>query len=256
MTFKHKLAARLALMKDRRAVLTTAALVAAVVGGCERPVSVTAPVQSLTQFLLAPQAVTLQQNQSQDFTAVGLTAQGDTATIAVAWSVSGGAIDTSSNGGRHYGHYHATTCGDYSVTATSSPGAMQAVSSVSILCPGTPPVGAVLVSPPTASLSVGNTAQFSVVVQDTAGNPLSGRTVTWTSSNNGVASVSATGLVTGVGAGSATISATSGGKSGTAMVTVTLVPVATVGVTPATASVAAGSTVQLTATPQDSAEIH
>ncbi len=253
MTFKHKLAARLALMKDRGAVLTAAALVAAVVSGCERPVSVTAPVQGLTQFLIAPQAVTLQQNQTQDFTAVGLTAQGDTAAIAVAWSTTGGAIDSSSKGGRHYGHYHATTCGDYAVTATSNPGAMQAVASVSVLCPGAVPVGAVVVTPPTASLIVGSTVQFSAVVLDTAGNALSGRSVTWTSSNTGIASVSAAGLVTGVSAGSATLSATSGGKSGTATVTVTPVPVAAVSVTPATATLAVGGTVQLTATPQDSA---
>ncbi len=59
------------------------------------------------------------------------------------------------------------------------------------------------------------------------------------------------GLVSGVAAGSATITATSEGKSGTSLVTVTPVPVATVSVSPAAPSVAAGQTVQLTATPRD-----
>jgi hypothetical protein len=45
--------------------------------------------------------------------------------------------------------------------------------------------------------------------------------VTWASSNTAVATVNASGLVTGVTAGTVTISATSEGKSGTATVTVT-----------------------------------
>src|SRR5207244_7837774 len=51
--------------------------------------------------------------------------------------------------------------------------------------------------------------------------PLSGRTVTWSSSNTAVATVSTSGLVSGVAPGSITISATSEGKSGTAAITVT-----------------------------------
>src|SRR5439155_20800656 len=89
--------------------------------------------------------------------------------------------------------------------------------------------------------------------KDSAGNPLSGRVVTWASSAPGVATVSASGLVTGVAAGSATITATSETKSGAAAITVTIVPVASVVVSPATASIQVGGTVQLTATPKDSA---
>src|SRR5439155_21194581 len=47
--------------------------------------------------------------------------------------------------------------------------------------------------------------------------------------------------------------AISEGKSSTATFTVTLVPVASVAVAPATASIRVGQTAQLTATPQDSA---
>src|SRR5205814_4107300 len=54
----------------------------------------------------------------------------------------------------------------------------------------------------------------------TAGNVLTGRTISWTSSNAAVATVSGTGLVSGVAAGSATITATSEGRSGQAQVTV------------------------------------
>src|SRR5206468_839509 len=79
----------------------------------------------------------------------------------------------------------------------------------------------------------------------------SGRTVTWASSNPSVAAVSNAGLVSAVSPGSATITATSEGTNGTSSITVTNIPVVSVDVTPATATVQAGQTVQLTATPRD-----
>jgi hypothetical protein len=59
-----------------------------------------------------------------------------------------------------------------------------------------------------------------VQVRDAAGNLVASPTVTWSSLNPAVATVNATGVVTGVGAGQATIVATSGGIKGTALVTV------------------------------------
>jgi formylglycine-generating enzyme required for sulfatase activity len=56
---------------------------------------------------------------------------------------------------------------------------------------------------------------------DVAGNVLTGRTITWSSSATTVAAVNGvTGLVTAVAVGAATISATSEGKTGTAVLTV------------------------------------
>src|SRR5439155_9366976 len=83
------------------------------------------------------------------------------------------------------------------------------------------------------------------------GHGVTGRMVTWGSSKVAVGKVSGSGMVAGVGAGSTTITATSEGQSGTSVVTVTLVPVASVTVSPAPASVQAGQTVQLAATPKD-----
>jgi uncharacterized protein YjdB len=88
-------------------------------------------------------------------------------------------------------------------------------------------------------------------MKDALGNVLTGRTVSWGSSNSAVATVSQTGLVTGVAAGSATITATSETKSGTSTVTVTQAPVATVTIAPTAPSVAEGGTVTLTATLKD-----
>src|SRR5439155_17156053 len=104
------------------------------------------------------------------------------------------------------------------------------------------PVASVTVSPASASVPAGQTAQLTATPKDVNGNPLSGRVITWASSNTSVATVSSNGLVTGKVAGSATITATSEGQSGTASVTVTAVPVASVTVTPASASVNEGNT--------------
>src|SRR5207253_629323 len=113
------------------------------------------------------------------------------------------------------------------------------------------PVASVEVTPATASVQAGQTVQLTATPRDAGGTPLSGRTVTWSSSNTAVATVSNSGVVSGVTPGSATITATSEGKSGTSAITVTPVPVASVDVTPPSASVQAGQTVQLTATPKD-----
>jgi len=101
-TFMHKLACRLSLLRAR--VLATAALVlsVAVVYSCERPITVAGVANnSVAVFVVTPNAVTLQPNQTQDFVAVGLTAAGDTASISVTWSATGGTVDTGSSGGRH-----------------------------------------------------------------------------------------------------------------------------------------------------------
>jgi len=70
---------------------------------------------------------------------------------------------------------------------------------------------AVLVNPgylTLTTLSPGNTAQLSAVVTDIAGKQLSPSLATWTSRAPGVATVSSTGLVTGVVSGSAVMVAT------------------------------------------------
>lgn len=116
------------------------------------------------------------------------------------------------------------------------------------------PVATVTLSPATASAAVGATATFSATLRDAAGNVLTGRSISWTSSNSAVATVSASGLATGVATGTASIRATSGGVTGIATLTVTApttAPVASVTVSPATASLPAGAGTQLSAVLRD-----
>ena len=85
---------------------------------------------------------------------------------------------------------------------------------------GTAAVVSVTVSQPTGNILVGNTTTLAATTKDASGNTITGTTVTWTSSSDAIATVSAAGLVTGVAPGTATITATSNGKTGTATVTV------------------------------------
>ncbi len=116
------------------------------------------------------------------------------------------------------------------------------------------PVAAVSVAPASASLLVGATRTLTASTTDASGNALTGRTVSWSSALPSIASVNASGVVTGVSAGGpVTITATSEGKSGTAQVTVTapVVPVASVTVAPDSATLVVGATVTLTAAALD-----
>ena len=79
----------------------------------------------------------------------------------------------------------------------------------------------VTVTPASASVAVGGTRTYSALVLDGGDNPIPGAAVEWSSSDTGIATVSAAGVVTGVSAGNATITATSDGVSGNAAITVT-----------------------------------
>jgi hypothetical protein len=90
--------------------------------------------------------------------------------------------------------------------------------------PTTAAVVSVTVSPPVASVYVGSTQQLTAAPRDAGGNPLPGRVVTWNSDSPAVATVSGSGLVTGLAAGAVTITATSEGKAGSVALTVVTRP--------------------------------
>ena len=99
-----------------------------------------------------------------------------------------------------------------------------------------------------SNISVGSTAQLTATVYPETATD---KSVVWTSNNTGVVMVNSSGGITGIAAGSANITATaSNGVSGTCTVTVSNVPVSSVTVTPANASIMVGDTANLTATVQ------
>jgi RHS repeat-associated protein len=109
------------------------------------------------------------------------------------------------------------------------------------------PVRSVDVSVP-PPVYLGQTRSAVAITRDSAGNTLTGRTVTWSSSNSAVASVNSTsGVVTGVALGNAIITGSSEGYSDTAHVNVKFDSVSTVTVSLAQSTLNVGTTTQGTA---------
>ena len=108
------------------------------------------------------------------------------------------------------------------VSIQASTNGHTATSQVSVVAPITAaPVASVTVTPSSLSLGIGKTAQLTAALKDANNTVLTGRTVAWGSSQPAVATVSATGLVTAIAGGSATITAVADGQSGQSQVSVT-----------------------------------
>ncbi len=172
--------------------------------------------QVVASVAVSPAAPVVQEGATQQVSATARDANGnDIAGVAFTWTSSNTAAATVNGSGLVSG----VAAGVSYVTASAA--GKNAVATVTVAAP---PVATVAVTPGSASLAVGGTADLDAVARDAAGRTLTGRAVTWATSNPAVATVSGTGLVTGVAGGTATITATSEGKSGTAPVTVSAPP--------------------------------
>ncbi|MBL0169942.1 MAG: Ig-like domain-containing protein [Gemmatimonadaceae bacterium] len=87
--------------------------------------------------------------------------------------------------------------------------------------PGPVPVASVSVSPFAVGLAVAQSRQLAVTVTDYAGNRLTDREVSWSTSDERVATVSPAGLVTALGVGTVVVEATSETRRGSVSVSVT-----------------------------------
>jgi trimeric autotransporter adhesin len=227
-----------------KAIAAGTTTVTATVDGKSGSAAVTVTNVPVASVAVQPQNANLAQGSSVQFVATVKDANGTVVTDrVVVWTSSNDAVASVSPGGVVTGK----AAGTATITATSE--GVSGSSAVTITAT-VAAVASVTVDPPTASVSIGQTTTLAATVKDASGNVLTGRSVTWSTSNSGVATVSSSGEVTGVSAGSTTITATSEGKSGTATVTV-VVPVASVTVQPTSKTIGVGQTVTLVATTKD-----
>ncbi|WP_059437674.1 Ig-like domain-containing protein, partial [Anaeromyxobacter sp. PSR-1] len=112
-----------------------------------------------------------------------------------------------------------------------------------------PTLTSIAITPASPAVPAGGTQQFTAIgtYSDGSTQDLGGQ-ATWTSSNTSIATVAAGGLASALSPGTATISATQSGVTGTATLSVTAPTLSSIAVTPIGASVAAGGTQQFTAT--------
>jgi hypothetical protein len=166
--------------------------------------------------------------QTAQLSGVALFATGDTVRgVPVTWSVPSTVFTVSmSESGL------ATAVQDGDAIATCTAQGLNATRSIRVFAV----VTSIQVSPPSATLVVGNTLALTATLADARGNAITtARPLAWSSGATNVATVNSTGLVTGVIAGSARISATSGtvvgGSDVTVVFTSTVVTNAAVNVT-------------------------
>ncbi len=195
-------------MSNRWTISSLAVLVAAITTACGSSSSggdTTPPpaaVATVTVTVARPSIIT---GQSTTATAV-LRDAGTNVLVgrAITWSSSAPAVATVSAGGA----VTAVAAGSANIIATSEGQSGSAQVTVTLAAVAT------VVPSVQSPLLVGGTAQAQASVLDSSGYALTGRTVTWSTSNSAVATVSASGVVTGVGRGFTTINSTCEGVTG------------------------------------------
>ena len=160
----------------------------------------------------------------------------------VSWASSSASVATVSNSGL------VTAAANGTATITATAGSVSGTATVTVA----QEVSTIALTPAADTLVAGDTLRLAAEATDANAHPVVGTDFEWASSDTLVAVVDDGGLVTGVGAGEAEVTATAAGVTGRAALTV-VAPVPTaVAVTPDTVALAAlGQTAQLAAEVRD-----
>ena len=227
---------------------TFVSTVKATSGSLSATASVTVTVGSLATITITPSPDTTVVNGTKQFVAVGRDAGGNVVGITPVWSVAngGGTINSAT------GLFTAgAVAGTFANTIRVTSGSISSTVSETVVSGA---LATIVVTPNPVTLGIGTNQQFLASGADAFGNPVSLGSVAWSVANGGGTIGSASGLFTAgntVGIFANTVRATSGGISGTAFVTVTAGPVATIVIVPATASLTVGSGQQFIAEGRD-----
>ena len=161
---------------------------------------------------------------------------------AVSWSSGAASVATVDASGL------VTAVANGAATITATAGSASGTAAVTVA----QQVSTVEVSPPVDTLVEGDTLRLAAVASDANGHAVEGEVFAWSSTDTLVARVDDAGLVTGVVAGEAEVTATSSGVTGSAALVVEVPAPTTVAITPDTVELAAlGDTVRLVAEVRD-----
>ncbi len=211
-------------------------------GGDGTPTLPSAPTVSAIR--ISPAGTRLWLGKSQTLTAQAIDASGAVVSSAIiSWNSANTAVASVSASGV------VTAISVGSTTATASSGGKSAAATVDAVLA---PIGRVELTATRATMLIGTSQQVNAVVRDSLGDVLTSRAVAWSASPTSIATVSSAGVVTAIGAGRASITATVEGVIATTPVDVVPVPVAQVIISPITLSIAAASQRQFVATARDS----
>lgn len=190
-------------------------------------------------------AANVPENQSVQLSARAVTASGTVlAGKTFTWQSSNTAIATVDANGVVQGVVE----GSATITAAESGSGKSGTLAVAVV---PAPVATVSVSAPQPRVKSGKQLQLSVTLSDATGRVLTGRDVTWSVSAPAVATVGANGLLLARTPGTVTITAASGGKSGSVALEVFQLAPARIALAPELTVLAVGETVQLRAAALD-----
>jgi uncharacterized protein YjdB len=184
----------------------------------ERVLAPTTPIDSVVSVTTSPAAVSLVVGAQAPLLAFIKNARGDTIQKTVTWTSTDPTKATVSN----VGVITALAAGTTIIKATVDGVVGQTAVAVSEASVSTVTVSSV------SNLFPGQTATPTVTLRGANNQVLTNRFISWGTSNASVATVNGLGTITAVGAGTATIIATSEGKTGAITVNVVLVPVSNV----------------------------
>jgi uncharacterized protein YjdB len=204
-------------------VNTGSTTITATSGDVSGSTTLTVTPATLVSMAITPANPSIADGTTQQFTATATYSDGTTQnlTTAVTWSSSSTGVATVSNTAGSKGLATSVAAGSTSITATSGD-----VSGSTTLTVTPATLVSIAITPTNPSIAQGTTRQFTATgtYSDSTTQNLT-TTVTWSSSNTGIATISnaagSKGLATSVAAGSTTITATSGSVSGTTSLTVT-----------------------------------
>jgi hypothetical protein len=221
------------------------------VGAIAGVANVTVTAGPLATITVTPNPMTLAPGATQQYTAVGKDASGNTVAITPAWSIiNGGGVINAGSGLFTAG----AVAGTYTNTVQASSGTISGTATVTVSA--VPLVlTTITVTPNPAFVLANGSQQFAAVGRDQNGNVIA-ITPVWTVVNGGGTIVSTTGMFTAGGVAGTfanTVRASSGTIFGSATVNVTTTPppLSTITVTPNPASVVTNATQQFTAVGRD-----
>ena len=183
------------------AVAVGSATVSVIADGKTASVPVTVTPETAATVTITPAALTLRRTNTRDLSATALNTQGIIITGRIfRWSSSNSSVLAVDQNGK----VTALAAGNVVVTADADQTVGSALITVTEI-----PIGSCSLSPTSSKVTVSQSVQPTLVLRDTASNviPSQGRPIVWTSSNEIVATVSASGLATTRRAGTATITA-------------------------------------------------
>lgn len=167
----------------------------------------------VTSITLNKNTLSLNAGGSEKLTATVLPANATNPYLT--WSSSNTSVASVGQDGTVY----ANASGTCTITAAATDGSNKTATCTVTVTGSNIPVSSVSLNKTAITLNTGGTTQLAATINPTTAT---NKSVTWSSSDTSVATVSATGLVTAVGVGTATITVTTvdGGKTATCAVTV------------------------------------